>query len=154
MRKIKFKITFLSILFLLGIIFFAIPIRADNWEGGLENGEYAYHYENFGNNDRFFYNFGTQPPNSNFRISVLIFNETEFNIFSTSNESYECYELDCDWQGSGSWRAPYEDEWYMVYLNVGEHTYLTLLDGIQYDYYLDPLEKTLLFVLAILGFIF
>lgn len=88
--------------------------------------------------DRYKWSFSTSP---SIKILVLALDHSEYDAFY--NQYFSEFtailnrRVDQDFSGEGTWQPPYQDTWYILYINtdLDDSTFITIEEGVELGYY-------------------
>jgi len=125
------------ILISLGCLF---PLFTIAQEGtyNLKHRTYIYCTHDMGEVDRYEWSFSTSP---SIQILVLALDRSEFdafyNFFLSDYTAILNKGADQAFSGEGTWQPPYQDTWYILYINTDfeDSTSITIEEGVEQGYY-------------------
>ncbi|MFX1316100.1 MAG: hypothetical protein ACFE9T_09575 [Promethearchaeota archaeon] len=128
-------------------MFLAIPTRADSYGTILDPDDIVYIAESMGTNDAFIWEFESNDS----LIGSIVMNSAQFSDFINFID-FQWTAILCDggFSDSGIWRPPYNDQWYILFINIGSYTtYLTIEVFLEIDYYSKDIPP----ISLIIGFV-
>jgi len=142
------------ILISLGCLF---PLLTIAQEGtyNLDHWTYIDCTHNMGEVDRYEWSFSTSP---SIRILVLALDRSEFdafyNHFVSEYTAILNKEADQGFSGEGTWQPPYQDTWYILYINIDYDegsTVITIEDSVEQGYYFWEIYGLIIIVGSLVG---
>ena len=137
--KNKYRLVlYTSLILIFSICLFPLLTIAQEGTYNLEHRTYIYYTHEMGEVDRYEWSFSTSP---SIQILVLALDHSEYdafyNYFLSDYTAILNKEADQVFSGEGTWQPPYQDMWYILYINIDseDSTVITIEEGVEQGYY-------------------